>query len=262
MEITAREFMDVSVEGHTGLLVLNKPKTLNAMTRQMYRDISSALKELDAHPDVRSIVIASDCERAFSSGADLDVLHTVLAADELDWTPYEPERFDTGLRLSKPVIAAVNGFCLAGGFELALSCDIRVAAKNAVFATPEVKWSVLHGFGALALPRLAPLGAVYEMLFTGERIDAAEAYRLGIVNRVVPVEDLRSTAMALSEKINANGPIAIRMTKELIGRGLEQQHADVLRVYRELNRLVHTAADATEGMKAWNEKRVPQYEGR
>jgi enoyl-CoA hydratase/carnithine racemase len=154
--------------------------------------------------------------------------------------PLKTDRFDFGMRVSKPVIAAIEGYRLAGGLELALSCDIRIAARDAVLGAPEVKWSVLHGFGALMLPRLTSLGKALELMLTGETISGEEAERMGIVNKCVDSGEANTAALAMARKITSNGPIAVRMTKELTLQGLTMGVHDGLRLYKELNRAVHT----------------------
>jgi len=258
----AWEYITLERDGRLGILTLNRPEKLNAMPRPMYKEISAGLVELDADPGVWVIIVRGAGERAFSAGADLSILHAVLTDGPFEWEPYKPLRFDTGLQVSKPVIAAVHGFCLAGGMELALSCDIRIASEDAVFGAPEVRWSVLHGFGALVMPNLAPMGAVMEKLFTGEQFSAEEAYRLGIVNRVVPRAELDGAVRELALKICKNGPLAVRMTKELILRGREMSLHDGLRLYRELNKEIHRSEDSVEGMQAWKERRDANYQGR
>lgn len=253
------EFVKLAVQDRIGIISLDRPGKLNAMTRQMYQEISAALVEMDANKDVWVIVVRSTSPKAFSAGADLSILHTVLTTGDFDWQAFKPNRFDMGLQVSKPVIASIDGYCLAGGMELALSCDMRVAAETAVFGTPEVRWSVLHGFGALVLPHLTSLGKAMEMMMTGEQMSAAEAERLGLLNKVVPPDQLEAATMALARKITRNGPIAVRMTKEITLRGLDMSLNDGLRLYRELNRAVHTSKDSVEGMHAWRDRREPQY---
>src|SRR6202042_2078306 len=141
------------------------------------------------------------------------------AADPGEWAPWRPDRWDFGAFPAKPMIAAINGYALAGGLELALICDIRIASPNAVFGTPEVKWNLLHGLGAYLLPRIVGLGHALELLLTGEFIDAATAERIGLISRVVPAEQLLAEAGRLASAIAANGPMAVRMTKELVRAG-------------------------------------------
>jgi enoyl-CoA hydratase/carnithine racemase len=255
------EFVLTDRVDNIGYITLNRPEKLNAMPRKMYQEISAALKELDADKSVRVIIIKG-AGRAFTAGADLGLMHGTLAAEPFHWEPYRPERFDMGLQVSKPTIAAIHGYCLAGGFELAVSCDIRIASDDAVFGAPEVRWGVLHGFGALMLHKLTARGNIMEMLLTGDRISADEASRLGLVNRVVPRADLEAAANDLAKRIARNGPIAVRMTKELVLRAGEMSLQDGLRIYREYNRLVHLSEDSQEGSEAWAERREAVYADR
>jgi enoyl-CoA hydratase/carnithine racemase len=253
------EFVKLAVQDRIGIISLDRPAKLNAMPRQMYKEISAALVQMDNDRNVWVIIVRSTTPKAFSAGADLSILHTVLTSGDFDWTTFRPDRFDMGLQVSKPVIASIDGYCLAGGLELALSCDMRVAAETAVFGTPEVRWSVLHGFGALVLPRLMSLGKAMELMMTGEEISAAEAERLGLVNKVVAPDQLEAATLELARKIARNGPIAVRMTKEITLRGLDMSLHDGLRLYRELNRTVHTSKDSVEGMHAWRDRRDPEF---
>lgn len=256
------EFVLLERKDKVGYLTLNRPDKLNAMPRKMYQEISRALLELEADEQVWVVIVRGAGDRAFSAGADLSLLHGALTSGPFQWEPFRPQRFDMGLQIAKPVIAAIHGFCLAGGMELALSCDMRIASEDAMFGAPEVRWSVLHGFGALVLPRLTSLGNAMEILLTGDRFSAADAYRLGIVNKVVKRQELAAAADDLAARICRNGPIAVRMTKELVLRGRELPLNDGLRIYREYNKLIHITEDAVEGSKAWEERRPANYKGR
>jgi enoyl-CoA hydratase len=256
------EFVKLKVEDHIGTITLDRPDKFNAMTRPMYQEISKALVDMDANKDVWVIIVNSSTPKAFSAGADLSILHTVLTDGDFEWNAFKPDRFDMGLRVSKPVIASISGYCLAGGLELALSCDLRVATRDAKLGTPEVRWSVLHGFGALMLPHLTSLGKALELMFTGEPITGEEAERIGLVNKVVDADDLEAATLDLARKITRNGPIAVRMTKEITLRGLTMDLHDGLRLYRELNRAVHTSADSVEGMHAWRDRRPANYQNK
>ena len=233
---------------------LNRPEKLNAMTDAMYAAIGAAVREAEGDPEVRCIVI-SGSGRAFTSGHDLGEF-----AGRSEWRPWRPERFDNGLECAKPVIAAVQGYCLAGGLELALFCDIRIADETAQFGCPEVRWGILHGYGALRLPGLIGGSDAMRLLLTGEFIDAAEALRIGLVSEVVAPERLALRARELAAAIAANGPAAIRMTKELAQRGRDASLADGLRIYQEYSRIAFGSEDAREGLTAFGERRDPQYE--
>jgi enoyl-CoA hydratase/carnithine racemase len=171
-------------------------------------------------------------------------------------------RFDLGLEIQKPLIAAVNGYCLAGGLELALVCDIRVASENAQFGCPEVKWNLLHGFGAQRLPDIVGLSNAMYLLLTGAFIDASEAHRIGLVQEVVASDRLLARAYELAATICANGPMAVRMTKELALRSRDLTLPDGIRLYQALNRLVELSDDLEEGTRAFAEKRAPNFHNR
>lgn len=244
-----------SVEGHIASIRLLRPEKLNAMTDEMYQAIGNHLREADADPQVRCVVI-SGSGRAFTSGHDL-----LEFGERQAWKPWSGERFDNGLETAKPTIAAINGYCLAGGLELALYCDIRICDTTAQFGCPEPRWGILHGYGALRTPGLVGSSDAMRLLLTGEFIDADEALRIGLVSQVVEPEQLLSTANEMAEQIAVNSPLAIRLTKELARRGRDMSLADGLRLYQEYSRLAFSSNDAREGTQAFAERRDPQYEG-
>ena len=168
-----------------------------------------------------------------------------------------------GLNIWKPIIAAVNGFCLAGGLEMALSCDLRVAAEHATFGLMEVSRGIIPGAGGTQrLPRMIPMAKAMEMILMAQRIDAQEALRLGVVNRVVPLAELMPTAMKMAEVISQNAPLAVRCAKEAIIRGLSMTLEEGLRVESVLQSYLLKTEDAIEGPKAFAEKRKPQYKAK
>src|SRR5207302_6101831 len=158
------------------------------MDNEMYEAISSHLGQIDSDEDIWVGVITGTGDKAFTAGADLVGMHGTAEKAEVGWTSPRPKRFDLGLEVQKPLIAAVNGFCLAGGLELALVCDIRVASETAQFGTPEVKWNLLHGYGAQRLPEIVGYSNAMYLLLTGRFVDAREAHRIGLVQEVVPPE--------------------------------------------------------------------------
>jgi (E)-benzylidenesuccinyl-CoA hydratase len=239
-------------------ITLNRPEVLNALDPQTYAEITDAFVEIERDPAVRVGIVTGAGERAFTAGADLKLMHTG-ASDPAEWAPWRADRWDFGLTTSKPLIAAVNGYALAGGLELALVCDIRIASPNATFGTPEVKWNLLHGYGAYRLPRIISPSHAMEMLLTGEFIDAPTALRIGLVSRVVPAGDLQAQAWRIAERIAANGPMAVRMTKELVQHGLSASPAEHFRLMREYYSRVDATADQAEGLRAFAEKRRPRY---
>jgi enoyl-CoA hydratase/carnithine racemase len=239
-------------------ITLNRPEAMNAMDPATYAEITAAIDQIERDPDIGVGIITGAGERAFTAGADLKIMHTG-GADLTQWTPWRPDRWDFGATTSKPLIAAVNGYALAGGLELALICDIRIASPNAVFGTPEVKWNLLHGFGAYQLPRIVGLSHAMEMLLTGEFIDAATAERIGLISRVVPAAELQAEADRLARVIAGNGPMAVRMTKELVSNGLHASPAEHFRLMHEYYSRVDATADQAEGLSAFAEKRAPRY---
>jgi (E)-benzylidenesuccinyl-CoA hydratase len=239
-------------------ITLNRPDVLNAMDPDTYAEITDAFRQIDEDPGIAVGIVTGAGDRAFTAGADLKIMHTA-GADLSQWTPWRPERWDFGATPAKPLIAAINGYALAGGLELALVCDIRIASPNAVFGTPEVKWNLLHGFGAYQLPRIISLSHAMEMLLTGEFVDAATAERIGLVSRIVPAGELQAEADRLARVIAANGPMAVRMTKELVRTGLSASPDDHFRLMHEYYSRVDATADQAEGLSAFAQKRKPRY---
>ncbi len=239
-------------------ITINRPEVLNALDPATYAEITEAFERIDRDPQIFVGIVTGAGEKAFTAGADLKLMHTG-AANSGHWTPWRADRWDFGATTSKPLIAAINGYALAGGLELALVCDIRIASSNAVFGTPEVKWNLLHGFGAYQLPRIISLSHAMEMLLTGEFIDAATAERIGLVSRVVPADQLQAEADRLARVIAGNGPMAVRMTKELVRSGLSASPPEHFRLMQEYYSRVDETADQAEGLTAFAEKRKPRY---
>lgn len=239
-------------------ITLNRPEVLNAMDPATYSEIGEAFLEIESDANVRVGIVTGAGDRAFTAGADLKLMHTG-ESDENEWSPWRPDRWDFGMTTSKPLIAAVNGYALAGGLELALLCDIRIASPNATFGTPEVKWNLLDGYGAFKLPRIIGMSNAMEMLLTGEFIDADEALRVGLISHVYPSDQLMLEARRLAEKIRDNGPMAIRMTKELVDRGLTAKLEDHFRLMKEYYDRLDRTADQEEGLAAFVQRRRPEY---
>ena len=244
------------VSGHIGRLTINRPEKMNAMNNEMYAAIGDAVRNAERDANVRCVIVTGS-GRAFTSGHDLGELADASAAT--GWQPYRPERFDSGLECSKPLIAAINGYALAGGLELATFCDIRIASTDAQFGTPEVKWGILHGYGAVRLPDMVGMSHTMQLLLTGEFIDAETALRIGLVSEVVAPDELLPRAEAIAEQIASNGPIAVRLIKELAHRGRDLTTRDGLRLHRELRRVANASRDSREGTRAFVEKRVPEF---
>ena len=249
-------------DGRIATITLDRPEKLNAMDREMYHEVSRRLVEIDRDSSIWVGIVTGAGDRAFTAGADLVTVHAPAAETEPLWQASRPDRFDLAMEIQKPLIAAVNGYCLAGGLELALVCDIRIASEHAQFGTPEVKWNLLHGYGAQLLPQIVGLSNAMYLLLTGRFIDAAEAHRIGLVQEVLPHERLMTRARELAEQICANGPVAVRMTKELALRSRDLSAADGIRYYQALQRLIEASEDLEEGTRAFAEKRSPVFTGR
>lgn len=237
---------------------LNCPEKLNAMDWDTYREITEVFHAIEGDPAIRVGVITGAGDRAFSAGADLKTMHGADDAPTV-WRPWSPDRWDFGATTTKPMIAAVNGYALAGGLELALICDIRIASDTAQFGTPEVKWNLLHGYGAYRLPQIIGLSNALELLLTGTFIDAERALAIGLVSRVVATDQLMTTAYEIAQKIASNAPTAVRMTKELVQRGLELPLENYLRLLRMFYDRIDESEDQREGLMAFAQRRKPAY---
>jgi enoyl-CoA hydratase len=258
--MTEFAFIRTRVEGEIAVVELYRPDVLNALNRQMVTEIVSALEAYDRHDEVRVIVLTGS-GRAFAAGADIDE----MAGDD----PIKLEllnQFAEWDRLSlikKPMIAAVNGFALGGGFELALSCDLIVAAETAEFGFPEVNIGVMPGAGGTQrLTKLIGKTKALEWLWTGERMSAKEAHALGIVNRVVAPELLREETMRLARKLAAKPPLSLRLIKEAVNKAVDYPLYEGMQFERKNFYLLFASEDQKEGMAAFIEKRKPRFQGR
>ncbi|MBI4505145.1 MAG: enoyl-CoA hydratase/isomerase family protein [Chloroflexi bacterium] len=250
--------------GRVAYVTLNRPQALNAINRQMMADLAEVWREVQVDVDVWVAILTGAGERAFSAGADLkEAAQRVPEAQRaVFWAEPSESPLEIGRELWKPVIAAINGYALGGGLTLALSCDVRIAVPQAQLGFPEVRWGVPTIVGAIRLPRLVPLGVALEILLTGDTIDAEQAARWGLVNQIVPSDDLMPAAERIAGRLLQSAPIAVRVTKEMALRGLTLPQADAVRLGESLRRLVRETADAAEGPRAFAEKRPPHYQGR
>jgi len=251
--------VEYEVRGRIATITLNRPERMNAMTNAMYEAISDGFRRAEADREVRCVVVTGTGGRAFSAGHDLYEMGGGRGA-AAGWQPYRARRFDNGMECAKPTLAAIDGYCLAGGMELALFCDVRVASDRSQFGSPEVKWNILHGYGALRLPDIIGMSNTMYLLLSGEFIDAQTALRVGLVSHVVAPDELMPTAYALAERIAGNGPSAARLIKELAYRGRDLPLQEGLRLYKEYSRIASASADAREGTTAFAEKRVPAFQ--
>lgn len=257
--------MPVDLElGEDGVatLTLNRPERMNALDPEHYAQLSHAFARVRDDPAIRACVVTGAGERAFCTGADLKAPMPRLGPGEMAMTQKDllPNR---GMEVWKPLVAAVNGHCLAGGMCLLLACDIRLAAPHATFGLSEVRRGLIAGNGGtVRAARDLPHAIAMELLLTGDAWDAARAERWGIVNRVVPLEALREEARAVARRIAANAPLAVQAAKEVAWRARDLPLGDALRLEQAMLALLATTEDRAEGVAAFAEKRVPRFAGR
>ncbi len=254
--------IDYKKEGRIAIFTINRPEAMNAMNVEATSELHEAMVDFRDDPDLWVGIITGAGERAFSAGADIkDMLPFMKEHRDSPWAmPATPMR---GLELWKPLIAAINGLALGGGLEIALACDIRIASENARFGTPEVTLGLIPGWGGTQrLPRMVPWCKAAEILLMGRLIDAQEAYRIGLVNKVVPVEELMPTAREWAEVICQAGPLAVRAAKEAMIRGCGMTLEEGLRLENSLEAYLLETEDFTEGTTAFVEKRKAAYKAK
>lgn len=254
--------VDYRKEDRIAIFTINHPEALNSMNVPAIQDLHGAMVSFRDDPGLLVGIVTGVGEKAFCSGADIkDMIPFLKEIRGKPWLfPPTPMR---GLELYKPLIAAVNGMALGGGLEIALSCDIRIAAENARFGTPEVNLGLIPGWGATQrLPRVIPWAKAAEMLFTGRPIDAQEAYRIGLVNQVVPQDELMATAKKWAEAICQVSPLGVRAAKEAMLRGYSLPLEDGLRLERSLFEHLLGTEDFAEGTAAFTEKRKPNFKAK
>ena len=247
-------------ERRVALLRFNRPKQLNALNGQVMDELCGALEALDRDDAIRVLVVTGN-DRAFAAGADIGEMAGASPIDMLRTNRIA--QWDRVRRIGKPVIAAVAGWCLGGGCELAMALDLIVAAESARFGQPEINIGVIPGAGGTQrLTRAVGKSVAMEMILTGEPIDAREAHRLGLVARVVPNELVVEDALALAAKIATRSPLALRLAKEAVNAAYEMSLTDALAHERRLFYLLFASEDQKEGMAAFLEKRDPNFTGR
>ncbi len=238
------------------VVTINRPKALNALNQQTLDELVRCFVDLEAQRDLAGVVLTGAGDKAFVAGADIAAMEHLDALAGREFALLGQRLMRTVETFSRPVIAAVNGFALGGGCELAMACDIRIASERARFGQPEVNLGVIPGFGGTQrLPRLVGNGAALELLLTGDLIDAREACRIGLVNRVVADQELVSHCLAIIAKIAEKGPLAIRLCKESVRVGRELAIDSGCRYEADLFALCFASGDQKEGMRAFLEKR-------
>ena len=256
------EFIKVNpqYDKHIALIELNRPKELNALNTQLMAEIRDTLKEFDNDDNIR-VVILTGGERVFAAGADIKQMADATAISMLNIDQFST--WDQIKKNKKPIIAAVSGFALGGGCELAMTCDMIIASETAQFGQPEINIGTMPGAGGTQrLTRAIGKGLAMEMVLTGRFITAEEAYRVGLVNKVVPVEVLMQEAVKIAKTIAAKSPIAVRLAKESVVKAFETTLDEGLQFERKNFYLTFASEDQKEGMKAFVEKREPDFKGK
>jgi enoyl-CoA hydratase/carnithine racemase len=251
-------------KGAIAYVTINRPKELNALNLKTWENLRSAFEDARDDTAIRGVILTGAGDKAFIAGADISELATITAVDAERSSSYGQEVLNLIENLGKPVIAAVNGFALGGGCETAMACTIRVAAEHAQFGQPEVTLGIIPGGGGTQrLPRLVGKGRALQIILSGERINAQEAYRIGLVNEVVPVAaNLIPRAEAILNQIFKNAPIAVKYSLEAVNKGLETSIADGLSLEASLFGICATTEDKKEGTQAFLQKRHANFKGK
>ena len=245
---------------HIALIRLNRPKELNALNLQLMQELKQSLYESDNNNDVRCIIITGN-EKAFAAGADIKQMKNANAIDMFNRDQFET--WDQIRKTKKPVIAAVSGFCLGGGNELAMTCDMIVASETAKFGQPEIKIGIMPGAGGTQrLARAVGKALAMEMVLTGKFISADDALKAGLINKVVPVEVYLDEAVKLAKEIAQQSPIAVRLAKESVLKAFESGLQEGLYFERKNFYMCFASEDQKEGMNAFVEKRKPEFNGK
>jgi len=254
--------IEYTKEGKIAVFRINRPEKMGVLNVAGMRLFTDALHDFRDDDNLLVGILASTGEKVFSAGVDIrDFLPLVKKTVDKKWQ--RPTAIMRGIDLWKPLIAACNGLTIGGGFEMALACDMMIASENAVFGLPEVKVGICPGGGGTArLPRMIPRRLAAEMLFTGKTIDAQEAYRIGLVNRVVALDRLMTEAMEMAEEICKAAPLGVRCIKELLVRGMGLSLDEGLRLEDDMQTFILSTEDCAEGFAAFAEKRKPEWKGK
>lgn len=252
----------LDVADRIATITINRPKSLNALNPATMREIKSALESIAARDDVGAVLLTGAGEKAFVAGADISEMSRFTPLQALDFTLYGHGVLELIERLPQPVIGVINGFALGGGCELAMACDLLVAADTAKFGQPEVNLGIIPGYGGTQrLPRLVGRNVAKELVLTGDMITAQRAYEIGLVNRVVPAADLMKAAREIAAKILSKGPVAVRTAKMAMNRGLDLDLSNANAYEASVFAACFSSEDRAEGMKAFLEKRKASFKG-
>ena len=250
-------------KGSIAYVTVNRPKVLNALNTPTWTDLRTAFEDAKADTSVHGVILTGAGDKAFIAGADISELAHVDAYEAEESSRFGQGVLDLIENIGKPVIAAINGFALGGGCETAMACTMRIAAEHARFGQPEVKLGLLPGGGGTQrLPRLVGKGRALQLILTGETISAQEAYRIGLVNEVVPAANLIARAETILKQISANAPIAVKFSLEAANKGMDTSQAEGFALEASYFGICAATEDKKEGTSAFLEKRAPQFHGR
>ncbi len=251
------------VKDSIGMITLHRPKALNALNTELLQELSDLLDRIKEDTSIGIVIITGSGEKAFVAGADIAEMQPLTAIEGRNFGKIGQDVFNKLESLPQPVIAAINGFALGGGCELAMACDIRIASEKAKFGQPEVSLGITPGFGGTQrLPRLVGKGRGKELIYTGDIIDAGEAYRIGLVNKVAAPDELMNAAKAMAEKILSRASVAVQLSKAAVNEGLNMDLASGIAYEAEVFGLCFATEDQKEGMTAFVEKRKANFSGK
>ena len=262
-DLSRLENLTVERDGAVAIVTVNRPKVLNALNSQTIAELNRAMLEVQQDETVRAVVLTGAGEKSFVAGADINELAVLSPAEGQRHARKGQAVFDLIEHLGKPVVAAINGFALGGGCELAMACTVRVAADSARLGQPEINLGLIPGYaGSQRLPRLVGKGRALEILLSGEMVSAARAHEIGLVNRVVPAGELRAEAKKVAAALAAKAPLAVRYIIDAVNHGCEMPLADGQFLEASLFGLVASTEDMKEGTRAFLEKRPAAWRGR
>jgi E-phenylitaconyl-CoA hydratase len=256
--------LHIAVEDGVATLTLNRPEAMNSIDPETRAELRAAWRQIAADDTIRAVILTGAGEKAFCTGSDLKkTMPPKESFAELTFGRSQSDHILAGMDIAQPLICAINGHAIGGGLELALACDIRIASANATFGLSEVRiGSIPGGGGTQRLPRAIGASSAMLLLLTGDRVDADEALRLGLVSRVTAPADLLETARAIARRIAANAPLAVRAVKRLVREGMDMPLEGAIELERYAFGLLRDTEDRIEGRRAFQENRAPQYHGR
>ncbi len=259
------EFANVILEkaDRIATLTINRPKALNALNKDTLLEIKAAVENVRDDDSIDVLIVTGAGDKAFVAGADITYMLDINAMQAREFGQIGQAAFSLIETMSKPVIAAINGFTLGGGCELAMACDFRFCTEKSQFGQPEVRLGVTPGFGGTQrLPRLVGLGMAKEILYTGDNINAQEALRIGLVNKIIPEAELMEYVKKIAKNISARGAIAVRLCKDAVNEGMQTDIDRAMSIEADIFGLCFATADQKEGMRAFVEKRKAEFTGK